>query len=139
MSPRSRAVTLESLVAVGRRVQAVSEGQADAWAGARHFGHAVLPCALGGAAGNEEVASTQHERGRRAALLRTQEEPARLSEGDEGNGRLLDLLGDAVSVPSHAVASIAVQVESDGVELHLVSRRERSAHFLEDGRLQWIA
>src|SRR5439155_13508270 len=108
MSPRSRAVTLESLVAVGRRVQAVSEGQADAQAGARHFRHAVLPCALGEAAGEEEVASTQHERGRRAALLRTHEEPARLAEGDQGDDRLLDLLGDAVSVPGHAVASVAV-------------------------------
>src|SRR5439155_21331313 len=104
MSPRSRAVTLESLVAVGRRVQAMSEGQADAWAGARHFGHAVLPCALGEAAGNEEVASTQHERGRRGALLRTQVKLARLSGGDQGNDGLLDPLGDAVSVPSHAVA-----------------------------------
>src|SRR5882762_7840972 len=76
------------------------------------------------------------EGARLTAAPRAEEELARFAERGQRHDRLLDLLGDPIAMPGHAVLAVAVEIEAGGVEDHAVTRRQREADVLEDPGLQ---
>ena len=96
----------------------------------------MLPLALCAPAGDHEISAAELEGARRAAAPGPEQELARLSQRNQSNHGLLDAAVDVVRVPGHAVLTVAIEVEADGVEFHSISLREAGAHLFDQARLE---
>lgn len=65
---------------------------------------------------------TQHESSGSPTSSRSKKELAWRTERNEGHNRIGDLGRDAIAVPSDAVGAVAVQIDSNRVETHVVVR-----------------
>ena len=105
----------------------------DPRAGGGDLGHGVLPGALAGAAHHEQVAVAHRERQRRATAAGPQGQPAGVAEGHDGDHGVLAVAPpDAVAVPGHRVATVAVEAAAGRHErlaqlVAVVLRRARRA------------
>src|SRR5690606_40532397 len=109
------------------------EHHADPGAGGLDLGHAVLPGALAGAAEDEQVAGPGHVPQRAAAALGPQQEAPRAAEGHQRHDRLVGAPPDAVAVPGHAVAAVAVETGGHDRELVLVALGQHAAQLGDRG------
>src|SRR5881398_3135487 len=103
-------------VVIRARLHAVAESEADARSGLRHFRHRVLPRALRAAAGHQQIAAAQRERARGSTAARPHQESAPLTDRDQRDDRIDDLLADPIAMPRDAVLPVAVVVEADRIE-----------------------
>ena len=108
----STAGALDPLPSIDVGVHPVPVREADPWAYRSDLGDAVLPRPLRLAPGNQKVSSPGHEDPRLSTALRPQQELSRIAQRDERHDRIVDLLGDPIGVPCHAVPSVSVEIEA---------------------------
>jgi hypothetical protein len=66
-----------------------------------------------------------------AATLRADPEQSWLSERENRHGGLRQVAGDTITMPSHAVFPVSIQIACDAIELHAIALAQRLRHVTE--------